>query len=791
MVRRMLRSFFPVSSALLLVCAVHARPARAQGVPYDNTVQLGRPLHPVRVTVAAPQAGADVALVSGGKRRVLPVKNASDVALEVVPVGADAAVAIVRMKSDDGSWVGLLGGRAGNELLLFEPVGPTGDPGEQKTRELALSGEPKALRTGIRYEGVSLCGERPAWFDAKRLDEASLTLVAEPLSAALSTLGPAAMGEEQKLAQATVSATAKAPAPPLLNMLAATASSELDQSTLLPRVPRSLVDGDAARGLTLRPGGFVQLRWEGGALPIQRLELELTASAEGAVELLLFDERSVLRATVPAARGASRVAITPPAPLSGRCLALRVGAGQGVELRELYAYTELDREGGVDRLIASLVQDDEDAAAAVELLAKLGPAAADRLAARWPELPARGRRRGLKVLARALPLGGVRQRVLEAAEAEDPELRELAIAVLARGGEPGRVGLRQLSLVPSAAGDRAALALAEHAEELPALLASLATERGPERATVRRALSTAERRDPARARATVTTWLASAPSLSQRASLALSFAGAGDRDFAASLADEAVSGAQTFADRYRLALALAGATPSQRGDAWLAEQGERAEEWMQRALALEALVLRGSGRAAAVAEKAARDPYPRVRAGALQPALAAGQIQTVEAALAHDGWPLVRVEAAHVLASRPESRAQLEQAVGDRSRLVRRAAIDALASGRRAESWPRVRERLGVADESLEVREAAVGFARELCLGAAREDLVKVAKKVLSPDASDEDSQVAVEALRALHDLGGAAAKEGADLVNQEGGPALKKLWDGLPAARCQATPRA
>ncbi|MDB4987082.1 MAG: TolA protein, partial [Myxococcaceae bacterium] len=433
----------------------------------------------------------------------------------------------------------------------------------------------------------------------------------------------------------------------------------------------------------------------------------------------------------------------------------------------------------------------EGGAEAAELLEKLGPAAADRLAARWPELPARGRRRGLKVLAHALPLETVRQRVLETAQSDDAELRERAIAVLARGGEPGRVGLRQLALVSGAAGDQAALALANHVEELPALLSALMTEGAADRASLRKALVIVERRDPGAARAAATAWLDRAPSVSARAALALSFASAGDRDFTATLADAHAPSAQSFEDRYRFALALASATPSEPGNAWLTAQSEQADEWMQRSVALSALVQRKASSVTAVAEKAALDAYPRVRANALEPLLSAGQAERIEAALSKDAWPLVRVEAARVLAARAESRPALELAVADRSRLVRRAAIDALAGGRRAEAWPRVRERLLVADESLEVREAAIAFARQLCLGEARETLRSVANKVLSPEASDEDSQAAVEALRALHDLGGEAAKDGAGVVSKEGGPELKKLWDGLPTARCGGPPQA
>ena len=772
MVRAMLRFVLTVSGMLLLLVLSGTRPARAEPLPYEATLQLGRPLHPVVLTFTT---GQELTLGSAGKRRLLPAANASDVSLQRVSVASDAAVAIVRVSAPDGPWIGVLGGRSGSELLLFERAAPHGDPGEQRTREVAISGEPAVLRTGVRFEGVSLCAERAAWFETKRLDPASLTLVPDA-----SAVPP------QKVEQAAVSPAAIPGVAPVLGMLSAVASSELDSATLLPRVPRGLVDGDPAHGFSPRTGGFALMRWEGSVLPIERLELDFTASSARPVTLLWYGEQeAVVQAVVQATRGNNRVAITPPHALAGRCLALEVVEPQGLELRELYAYSDLDREGGVDRLIGALVQDSQGGAAAVDLLEKLGPAAADRLAVRWPELPARGRRRGLKVLARALASAPVRQRVLETAQSEDAELRERAIAVLERGGEPGRVGLRQLVLVPDNAGDLAARALAANAEELPALLAALSSEGGPARPALRKALSLAARKDAARARESATQWLASAPSVGTRAALALSFADAGDRDFAAQVADDDARNAQAFEDRYRFALALAKATPTAAGDGWLVQQAEHAEEWMQRSASLAALMLRASASVPAAADKLSRDAYPRVRALSLAP-LAQTQPAKVEDALAKDAWPLVRAEAAHVLAARSESVPALQNAVADRSRLVRRAAIDALASGRRVAAWPSVKARLVVKGETLEVREAAIGFARTLCLTEAREPLHELASRVLSPDVDDVETQVALEALRALHDLGGAAARDGAAIVSKEGGPELAKLWQRLPPAHCE-----
>jgi hypothetical protein len=196
-----------------------------------------------------------------------------------------------------------------------------------------------------------------------------------------------------------------------------------------------------------------------------------------------------------------------------------------------------------------------------------------------------------------------------------------------------------------------------------------------------------------------------------------------------------------------------------------------------------------------VGDKLAHDPYPRVRAEALAPLSAAGQQATVERLLASDPWPLVRAEAARALAPsaarRAESRSALTTAIADRAPRVRRAAIEALTAARQSAAWPSVQTRVDKADETLEVRTAGLLYVRELCLGAAAPSLVKIARQVLSPSATDDDTQLAVEALRVLHDLGGDAAREGKAVIDKEGGPELPKLWDRLQPARCEPVPAA
>jgi hypothetical protein len=259
-------------------------------------------------------------------------------------------------------------------------------------------------------------------------------------------------------------------------------------------------------------------------------------------------------------------------------------------------------------------------------------------------------------------------------------------------------------------------------------------------------------------------------------------------ELAAALAEERAADAGAFEERYRFALALRSTKAAEPGiiDRWLSAQ-TGAEEWMQRRAALEALVARGAPDAAAVAGKLAADPYPRVRAAALAPLLADGQRAAVELSLAHDGWPLVRVEAARALAGDTAAHAALDKALDDRAPSVRRAALESLTAQRNDAAWPHVSARLGDARESLFVREAAIAYARELCVQGARDVLTTTARLLLGAGPSEDEMRLGVEALRALHDLGGEAAKAAAAVVKQAATPELEALYRRLPPSRCEA----
>ena len=139
------------------------------------------------------------------------------------------------------------------------------------------------------------------------------------------------------------------------------------------------------------------------------------------------------------------------------------------------------------------------------------------------------------------------------------------------------------------------------------------------------------------------------------------------------------------------------------------------------------------------------------------------------------------------MASVPGSRAVLEKLLDDTSRRVRTAAIDSLTVQQARESWPLVEQRLSATSEWPEVQAAAVRFAATLCLSESRPHLTHLARRALRPDASDDERRLGVEAIRALHELGGQAAEDAKLLATREiASPELQQAVAEPGASHCQ-----
>lgn len=780
----MLRAgFLVLTISGLILCA---RDALAEPLPLKSGLKLGRPAQPVEVTLVGIEGlTAEV----GGTTLPLPAKGVKSASLESLAVAEDAAVAVVRASAANGEWVFILGGRTGKELLLAERTDPIGDPGERRSTVLEITpgtgASAASLSVATRYEGVTPCGSSGQWLVGRRvLDTKSLRLVARKEAPAVPVDAP----------RAEVTPITADAALPAVHGLGASASSQLDELTATLKVPHALVDGRPETSWAAEPGDAALLRWSKPSLPIEGFDLRLAARAqkERAVELVFLLEGGPVRATLPRSDGLDRYRVKLPAKAMSGCVALlleQTDKAAGVQLAELAAITELDSPGGLERLVSELVQDGERGAAAADLLADLGGASAQLVAARYQELSPRARRRSLKVLGTALQKPEVRARVLEAARSDDEHLSNGALAVLARGREPGLVGLRQLALANEPAGDAAAHALASVARlETAALLAALAEPTGADRPVLRRALVTVARRDREAFVTAATTWLGSGPPVSARIGMVSVAADADLLDLASATAEAALSDARSFPDRFRLSSNAPQLKASTTLDAWLTRQATGAGEWMSRRAAYDGLLARNEAAARALAAVVVRDSYPRVRAAAVPELARAGQTEQVATLARKDSWPLVRATAASALATLPATRPTLEELLDDTSRRVRVAAIDALATQQSAVSWPLVEQRLTATAEWPEVQAAAVRFAAKLCVQASRPPLTHVARRSLRPDANEDERHLGMEAIHALHDLGGQATEDARLLATRESAsPQLAQAITRFGPPRCKA----
>jgi hypothetical protein len=185
----------------------------------------------------------------------------------------------------------------------------------------------------------------------------------------------------------------------------------------------------------------------------------------------------------------------------------------------------------------------------------------------------------------------------------------------------------------------------------------------------------------------------------------------------------------------------------------------------------------------------AKDPYPRVRAVAAKALARSREAAPLTELARNDGWALVRAEATRGLGGLPGTRPSLEALVIDRSRYVRAASIDGLAQQRASGAWGLISQRLTATDEWPLVQAAAVRFAAELCIEAAHAALAETARRSLRPDASDDDLQLGLEAIRALHDLGGRADEDARLIATREAAsPQLKAAFARLGPSRCGAS---
>lgn len=778
--------------AAFVACAARPVPARADGLPFEQTVRLGQPARALRVRLDQTAHGPSLLLSSGGRstHESLPVRRVEEATLELVEVAEGHRVAILRgSAADESSVAAVIGISGGSPVLLW--AGRTdlhGDPGERTADLLTLEdrtgdGRPDVV-VGVRREGVSLCNTNDTLLLARGYDPSQ------------GAMRPVVLNRFPEGEQRTVTATRESPGPtgpPLLRAIqpmGASSRAGHPENAAALGPPRALIDENTETYWAEGRGGpgtgeLVTLRWT-TRFPIRAIALR-SPTGEGAERLgrpqelwIAGDSGPRLRvifAEDPARYPGERFWIVPEEPLDWSCFALvldRAYAPVGIPeaavhtaIAEIEVYTELDFGGGIDALVGMLVEGGAGGDEVARLLSGLGQPAVDALVGAWERLDEQGRRRAVRVFvtnARGRVEGSL-DALTRAARDGAESVRQDALEALGTLGAPAGEHLAALVQESGPVGDEAIRPLLRHEPTtvVPALLAALGGEGGSERPAVRdglaRALGTADET----ARRRFDEWAASDLGVAPLASALLGLTSYGaTRSLAQPLLTEDLLGAANrFEDRWRL-LRAARELPSDDGptDAWLGAIAREADEWMLRAAAVEALGRRGAPDRGDVARAALADDYPRVRVEAVGVLDALGESYGELARVARDdAWPMVREAAVNAIWNYRDALPVVRRAVRDGSARVRAAALVALRRAGDEEAWPLVKARLEDADESPPVTVAALRYVDRLCIRDAGATVLMVMERGIYPDAYAPHVDVAALAADVAMRLGGSIAE--------------------------------
>jgi hypothetical protein len=465
-----------------------------------------------------------------------------------------------------------------------------------------------------------------------------------------------------------------------------------------------------------------------------------------------------------------------------------VGSGTHAALAEVEAYTDVDFEGGLARLIEELGQDGTRGDDATQLLTHARGDVVSALVAAWPKLSSVGKRRALRLLF-AQPQPDSRALDLLRLALRDParEVNQPALELARKRVAEGPAMLLEVAREPTPQGDAAALALARSgdATTLEGLLAALLIAGGTERPALREALWASYRSAGSAASDVLTRWAGTQPAtppIAARAAAALALSRLPEaQSSAAALVRDSVATAVEFSDRWRLVQAAAALPAEPTTDAWLGTLAREAKPWMLRAAALAALQTRSSAVAQSAAEHALSDTYPRVRAAGIKVlGTNSAKIEIVSRYARDDKWFLVRAAAVDALPNTPAGVQVMSAALKDKTPTVRATAVRALQHARAISAWNQIKPMVENAEEYPEVIGAGIAFAKALCAVQAAPSLQAVVVRGLKPEAWSADQELGLAALEALSALGGEAAAWARDHAQ---GPLVPKQVQAAAAA--------
>ena len=687
------------------------------------------------------------------------IGNATSGSAESIVITARHAVGILRLESSGAERVAIViaNGRRGPRIAWQGRTDWTGDPGERhrsvvETADRTDDGDPDLI-VGVMSESTAVCGETEALLFARAVDPRTGRLRPVELRRfPRERLGPAL----------TVTRISEIPEPAALRVASASSIRGTPEDATLIAPPLGLLDRDPKTAwLEGRPGAgrweFVTLRWNTPTVALNGVVLRVPAASDGraAVEApaafwVVTDTGPAYQVRLPTALRAPgtvlRVAF--PEPVHSRCLSIVLDDDRERRLdlgfAEIGVESELTRAGGIDDLVEAIARDQPDGDRATDVLAHATSDAAQALLERWPQLSVLGRRRTIRVLegpaAHTPPSSETLDGLRLAASDDDPDVRTDAFNVI-EGLEASAAveTLRELARdAPTASQSEAVRRLAVRYPQrgLAALLDLVASN--PDHRDYRDALSAALSAEVESANEAVEGWLAGRGTVAPAtiASLALALAGTEEAPAVLTrLLRDGAERAETFASRYRLVLAAERSDPDPPIDAWLESLVTTADEWMLRAAAVEAIAARGAS--PEVVAEALSDPYPRVRAAAvdaLRPIDATSEPQIATLAT-QDRWPMVRARAVRALADTSDGIPRARAALADNASSVRAAGLKVLTERGDRGAAGLVAERLVDNDEWPAVLEVGIDFAQRLCVRDLVDPLGQVVQRGLRRDA--------------------------------------------------------
>lgn len=729
--------------------------ARAKETP----IAVGRLRGRVRWSFDGP-TGAQLRIELGRGRQTLRWRRSSRGEAEVTVTQFKLGrhrLALVRVSEADQG-VAVLFNANGGEVIHAADEFYRGDPGERVRERLRVSGLEDGSPIVERLqesERQRTCEGAPLALFAERLAPSLSWRRMPPMEPVSEASGPASVSDSTSLPSS------------LLEWTGVTGGFGAQTPSALVR-PTALSDGDPRSEFRLTSEDRVraEARWTLPTVPPKSLVLRTATSSPPPTRIRVgLDGRSLILTPDAASRG-QVLTWTLPATEELKCVTLELEneSGQPVALSDLSFETALHGSGDpteTNRVLQAALErletsDPESARRAARTLAIAAQRGRDMMVARWHSLSSRAKRRGLG-LARAR-LDDAELWVTAALDSDE----RVFDAVKARAerwtgdAEPLVLALTEALIEASndALETRRAWALGLLARGKSAkTVGFFATELAPDRPLripIRAGLRALSQRVPEVVRQV----LAEVPEI-DGAQVALALAGTPlDAEAVAAIRDVIASEAPTFDRLYAAVQASAGAGRDEAVDTWLQRMAAEHELWMVRRAAIEALAARGVLSSASL-NRGLRDPYPRVRMAAMTalPKKTASR-DALQRLLKTDPWPLVRATAVEQMARMPEATEATREGLTDPSRTVRRITLQTLTRTGDRDAAAAVGARLRRAEEWPDVQQAAIEYARALCVHALEPALVEVAERSLDPRAPVADRETGTHAVLTLAHLG-------------------------------------